>query len=75
MFNFEVCAYLVKIKPPAQRSLRPGGEGENLNHRNPAIAGLNISRIDPAIGGIEPVDKSRSSGTPTCPVTSGGLAR
>ena len=32
MFNFEVCAYLVKIK-----------EGENFNHRNPAVAGLNIS--------------------------------
>jgi len=31
MFNFEVCAYLVKIK-----------EGENLNHRNI----LNISRIE-----------------------------
>ena len=30
MFNFEVCAYLVKIK-----------EGENFNHRNI----LNISRI------------------------------
>jgi len=42
MFNFEVFAYLVKVKPPAQRGLRPGGEGENFNHRNI----LNISRIE-----------------------------
>ena len=29
MFNFEVCAYLVKIK-----------EGKNFNHRNPAYSGI-----------------------------------
>ena len=32
MLNFEVSAYLVKVK-----------EGEDFNHRNPAVAGLNIS--------------------------------
>ena len=37
--TFEKCSILVRVK-----------EGENLNHRNI----LNISRIDPAIGGIEP---------------------
>jgi hypothetical protein len=39
--TFEKCSILVKIKPPAHRGLRPGGEGDNFNHRNI----LNISRI------------------------------
>jgi len=30
--TFEKCSILVKVKPPAQRGLRPGGEGENFNH-------------------------------------------
>ena len=33
--TFEKCSILVKIK-----------EDENFNHRNPASAGLNISRIE-----------------------------
>jgi len=33
--TFEKCSILVKVKT-----------GENFNHRNPAAAGLNISRIE-----------------------------
>gem|GEM_PF-1493766 len=39
--TFEKCSILVKVKPPAQRGLRPGGESKDFNHRNI----LNISRI------------------------------
>ena len=38
---FEKCSILFEFKPPAQRGLRPGGEGEYFNHRNT----LSISRI------------------------------
>ena len=40
--TFEKCSILVKVKPPAQRGLRPGGKGENFNHRYI----LSISRIE-----------------------------
>jgi hypothetical protein len=52
--TFEKCSILVKVKPPARRGLRPGGEGENFNHPRGigfAFHGagrniLNISRIE-----------------------------
>ncbi len=54
MFNFEVCAYLFKIK-----------EGENFNRRRPEGSALGVNGVFRGLK-FEPVEtkrRSRSSGT------------